>query len=44
MFVKKNQSLNVGMRVVQYNNAGLGETNPGVPYTLNFSIGYSWWK
>jgi len=44
LFVKKNQSLNVGMRVIQYNNAGLGEINPGVPYTLNFSIGYSWWK
>jgi lipid A 3-O-deacylase len=44
LFVKKNQSLNVGMRVVQYNNAGLGEINPGVPYTLNFSVGYSWWK
>lgn len=44
LFVKKNQSLNVGMRVIQYNNAGLGEFNPVVPYTLNFSIGYSWWK
>jgi lipid A 3-O-deacylase len=44
LFVKKNQSLNVGMRVIQYNNAGLGEFNPGVPYTLNFSVGYSWWK
>jgi lipid A 3-O-deacylase len=44
LFVKKNQSLNVGTRVVQYNNAGLGEYNPGVPYTLNFSLGYSWWK
>jgi lipid A 3-O-deacylase len=44
LFVKKNQSLNIGMRVVQYGNAGLGETNPGVPYTLNFSLGYSWWK
>jgi hypothetical protein len=44
LFVKKNQSLDIGMRVVQYNNAGLGEVNPGIPYTLNFSIGYSWWK
>jgi hypothetical protein len=44
LFVKRNQSLNIGMRVVQYNNAGLGEYNPGVPYTLNFSLGYSWWK
>jgi lipid A 3-O-deacylase len=44
LFVKKNQSLNLGVRVIQYGNAGLGEINPGVPYTLNFSIGYSWWK
>ena len=44
LFVRKNQSLNLGVRVVQYNNAGLGEFNPGVPYTLNFSIGYSWWE
>jgi lipid A 3-O-deacylase len=43
LFVKKNQSLNVAMRVIQYNNANLGEINP-VPYTLNFSVGYSWWK
>jgi lipid A 3-O-deacylase len=44
LFVKKNQSLNLGVRVIQYGNAGLGEFNPGVPYTLNFSIGYGWWK
>lgn len=44
LFVKKNQSLNVGVRAVQYNNAGLGEINPGIQYTLQFSIGYSWWK
>ena len=44
LFVKKNQSLNLGVRVIQYGNAGLGEINPGVPYTLNFSIGYSWWR
>jgi len=44
LFVKKNQSLNVGIRLMNINNEGLGEYNPGVPYTLNFSIGYSWWK
>jgi len=43
LFVRKNQSLNIGLRVIQFNNAGLGDINP-VPYTLNFSIGYSWWK
>ncbi len=44
VFVRKNQSLNVGMRVVGYGNFGLGEYDPGVPYTFNFSVGYSWWK
>jgi lipid A 3-O-deacylase len=44
LFVKKNQSLNVGVRIINFNNEGLGEINPGVPYTLNFGIGYSWWK
>jgi hypothetical protein len=44
LFVRKNQSLNIGMHVIRYNNLGLGEINPGVPYTLNFSLGYSWWK
>ena len=44
LFVKKNQSLNIGVRVINFNNEGLGEINPGIPYTLNFSIGYSWWK
>ncbi len=43
LFVRKNQSLNVGVRIIQYNNAHLGEVNP-VIYTVNFGIGYSWWK
>jgi lipid A 3-O-deacylase len=44
VFARKNQSLNFGMRVVECTNLNLGQYNPGVPYVLNFSIGYSWWK
>jgi len=44
LFVKKNQSLDIGFKAINYNNEGLGEINPAVPYTLQFSLGYSWWK
>lgn len=44
IFVKKTQSLNVGMRVSGYTSFNLGEYDPGVPWTFNFSVGYSWWR
>jgi lipid A 3-O-deacylase len=44
MFTKKNQSLNFALKVVHISSAGLGESNPGIPVSVQFSLGYSWWK
>lgn len=43
-FVRKNQSLDFAFKVVHISNAGLGDNNPGINFTLQFSVGYSWWK
>jgi len=44
IFTKKNQSLALALKVVHISSAGLGEYNPGVNLTLQFTLGYSWWK
>jgi hypothetical protein len=44
IFTKKNQSLDLALKVVHISSAGLGEYNPGVNLTLQFTLGYSWWK
>jgi lipid A 3-O-deacylase len=44
IFTKKNQSLNMAVKAVHISSAGLGEYNPGVIVSLQFSLGYSWWK
>jgi lipid A 3-O-deacylase len=44
IFIKKNQSLNMSVKVIHISSAGLGEYNPGVNASLQFSLGYSWWK
>lgn len=44
VFLREKQSLDLAVRAVHISNAGLGDNNPGVNATLQFSIGYSWWK
>ena len=44
IFLRKNQSLNLAVKAIHISNAGLGNSNPGVNVTVQFSIGYSWWK
>jgi hypothetical protein len=41
IFTKKNQSLNLAVKVIHISSAGLGEYNPGIPVSLQFSVGYS---
>jgi lipid A 3-O-deacylase len=41
---RKNQNLKLAVKVVHTSSAGLGEYNPGVNVTVQFSLGYSWWK
>jgi hypothetical protein len=44
IFIRKNRSLDFAFKAVHISNAGLGDTNPGLNITLQFSAGYSWWK
>jgi hypothetical protein len=43
-FVKSGRSVNFDFRAVHLSNASLGDHNPGVNASLQFSIGYNWWK
>lgn len=42
-FHRPNRSINVAARYVHISNAGLATPNPGLN-TIQFSIGYHWWK
>lgn len=44
IFNKPKHSVNLAMKVIHISNAGLGDHNPGLNQTLQFSLGYSWWK
>jgi len=43
-FVKPRQSLDFGANAVHISSASLGDRNPGVNASVQFTIGYSWWK
>ena len=43
-FVKGRQSLDLSANAVHISSASLGDRNPGVNASVQFSIGYSWWK
>jgi len=44
VFNRPNHSVNFAMKVIHISNATLGDHNPGLNQTLQFSAGYSWWK
>lgn len=44
VFRRAHQSLFFAVNLIHISSASLGDTNPGVPITTQFSIGYSWWK
>lgn len=44
LFVHGNRSLDFAFKAVHISNAGLGDNNPGLNVTLQFSVGYSWWR
>jgi lipid A 3-O-deacylase len=44
LFIRKNRSFDCAVKAVHISNAGLGNNNPGLNVTLQFSVGYSWWK
>jgi len=43
-FLKPGRSINLDVRATHLSNASLGDHNPGVNASLQFSIGYNWWK
>jgi lipid A 3-O-deacylase len=43
-FVKPKQSISISANAVHISNASLGDSNPGVNASVQFSIGYTWWK
>jgi hypothetical protein len=43
-FVKPRRSVNFDFRATHLSNASLGDHNPGVNASLQWSMGYNWWK
>jgi hypothetical protein len=43
-FLKPRRSITFNANAVHVSNASLGDANPGVNATVQFQIGYSWWK
>ena len=43
-FTSANRSIDLGANAVHISSASLGDRNPGVNASVQFSIGYTWWK
>ena len=43
-FVRPRQSIAISANAVHISNASMGDANPGVNASVQFSIGYTWWK
>ena len=43
-FLKPNRSLTFNANAVHISNASLGDANPGINASVQFQIGYTWWK
>lgn len=43
-FVRPRRSLDFGLNAEHISSASLGDRNPGVNASLQFQVGYSWWK
>lgn len=43
-FISHRHSVNFAVKAIHISNAGLGDHNPGLNVTLQFSAGYSWWR
>ncbi|HMF53051.1 MAG TPA: acyloxyacyl hydrolase, partial [Edaphobacter sp.] len=43
-FFKPNRSLDFGANAMHISSASLGDKNPGVNASIQFSVGYTWWK
>jgi len=43
-FLKPRRSLDLGANAIHISSASLGDKNPGVNASVQFSVGYTWWK
>jgi lipid A 3-O-deacylase len=43
-FVKPRRSIDLAANAIHISSASLGDRNPGVNASVQFQIGYSWWK
>ncbi len=43
-FLRPGRSVNFDLRATHLSNASLGDHNPGVNSSLQFGVGYNWWK
>lgn len=43
-FVKPRRSIDFGANAIHISSASLGDKNPGVNASVQFSLGYTWWK
>jgi lipid A 3-O-deacylase len=43
-FTRANRSIDVGANAIHISSASLGDKNPGVNASVQFTLGYSWWK
>ncbi len=43
-FTRKDRSLDFSANAVHISSASLGDRNPGVNASVQFSVGYTWWK
>jgi lipid A 3-O-deacylase len=43
-FVQPKHSLDLGANAIHISSASLGDRNPGVNASVQFTLGYSWWK
>ncbi len=43
-FLTPKRSIDLGANAVHISSASLGDRNPGVNATVQFNIGYTWWK
>ena len=43
-FLRPNRSIDFGANAVHISSSSLGDKNPGVNASVQFTVGYSWWK
>lgn len=43
-FVRPRRSLDIGANAIHISSASLGDKNPGVNASVQFTLGYTWWK